>query len=467
MSMSNKDTIEMLMDHVGNQRNVIQHNSEIFDIYEGNLLPYVYEALRSQLGAQSFDIAKKRIAPINMLTKLIDKLSKIYQQQPIRHVENGSDSDKELLSYYEKSMNINSVMNTSNEFYNLFKNTLLMPYVFKGVPSLRAIPSDKFTVFSNSMVSPETPTHVVTYQSIREEGVNKAIYYVYTDDNFIVVDETGKIRLDIMSSMDNVEGINTIGRIPFTYINRSKNLLIPKVDTDLKAMILLLPVMLSDLNFGAMMQAFSIIYGIDVDDEGLKMAPNAFWAFKSDETTDKAPQIGVLKPQIDIKETLDLIQSQITLWLDTKGVKAGSVGKLTSENYASGISKMIDAMDTSEERQAQVSVFTDAEVDLWDLNTNFMHPYWKSAGMIDQSLDFSKGMSVVTNFAPQLPLLNRGQIVEDLGKEVTAGFISKRRAIKKLNPRMSEIEIDSLLKEIFDEELSENVELSTLGQTGE
>lgn len=451
--MSIQNEIETLNQYVNEQKKVIEHNDDLFSIYEGDLLRFVVQELRNQLSQESFGMAEKRIPPINILVRLIDKLSKIYQQNPLRSIDDatGSDKDYDLLDWYEKSMDINNVLNSSNEFLNLFKNNLIQPYIYNGMPRLRAIPSNSFTVYSNSAIDPTIPTHVITFHTIVENGKQTKLFYVYTDDKFFIFDEHEELRKDIMASIGNEDGINIAGKIPFVYINRSRNLLIPLIDTDVKKMTVLLPTMLSDLNFAVMMQAFSIIYGVDVDDTGIKMSPNAFWNFKSDESTDKTPQIGVLKPQVDTTATLNLIQSEVGLWLQTKGIKPGSVGNLTTENFASGISKMIDEMDTSEERQRQVGIYEGVEDRFWDLITNYMHPMWRRQGIIDSSLDWTPGVKIHTSFSEQLPLLNRGDIVANLQREHEAGFISRFRAVQKLNPRMSDDQVQALIDEIDEE----------------
>ena len=451
--------VEELYQHVQSQGPLLAHNEDLFCIYEGELLSFIEAELKNQLSLQSYEIAKSRIPPINLLTKLIDKLSKIYQQDPMRYALHGTEADKELLHWYEHSMDMNVVMNSSNEFFNLFKNNLIQPYVYKGMPRLRSLSSNMFTVYSESEVDPTEPTHVITFhENKRKDGSIEKLYYVYTDDEFMIFDTDQKIRRDIMSMIGNPDGVNVAGKIPFVYVNRSKNLLIPKIDTDVKKMVILAPVLLSDINFSVMMQAFSIMYGIDIDDQGIKMAPNAFWSFKSDPSTETTPSLGVLKPQVDIQPTMELIQAEIGLWLQTKGIKPGAVGTLTSENFASGISKMIDEMDTSEERQKQVGIYKSVESKIWNLITNHMHPTWKAQGAIDQPLEFHPDVKIVTDFSEQLPMLNRGDIVRDLQSEVMAGFTSKRRAIKKLNPRMSEDQIDELLAEIQEDQINEESE---------
>lgn len=447
--MSLADQVDVLWDHIKSQGKLCSHNEKLFDIYEGDLLQYALDELSKQINFQSFDKAKHRLPPINVLVRLIDKLSKIYQQEPSRDITSERSEDSELLAFYQNEMSFNKKMNNCNEFFNLFKNSLIQPYVFRKKPRLRTISSNMFTVFSDSKVDPNHPTHVITYHAGKDNKGNPTnLYYAYTDDEFMIFDEQKDIRYELMGELGLDDGINVAGTIPFVYANRSSNLLIPKRDTDVLAMTILLPVMLADLNFAVMYQAFSIIYGIDLNDTGIVKSPDAFWNFTSDPDSDKNPQLGILKPQVDIDATLNLIQAEISMWLQTKGIKPGAVGKLTPENFASGIAKILDEMDTSEERQKQVTIYEDVEKEFWYKITNHMHPMWRKRDMIDTTLDFSMSAEVTTNFAPQLPLLNRGDLVDDLKKEVDAGFTTRFRAIKKLNPRMSDEDVNQLIAEI-------------------
>lgn len=456
--MALKDDIKPLLEQVRSHESLFEHNRKLFRIYEGELKPFVEEALSQQLSQQSFRMAIQRIPPINVLKRIVDKLSKIYQQNPTRRAVNGTDSDTDLLRYYEKEMRINKKMNISNEFFNLFKNNLVHIYANNQKPNVRAIPSDRFMVWSNDPVDPTHVTHVVTIQGkelIFDASTNQSreviIYHAYTDEEFIIFDSEENLRMDLMVKAGNPEGINEYGKMPFVYVNRSENLLIPLADTDTLSMTILFPLLLTDLNFAVMFQAFSIIWGIDLTEDKLEMSPNAFWRLKSDDTPDAKPQIGVIKPQVDIQQVLTMIQAQLAFWLQSRGIRPGAVGQLTADNFASGISKMVDEMDTSEERQKQVGFYRDAEEELWDFVVGHGHPVWRDTGAVENLTQWSPAVEIVTDFSEQLPLLRRGDIVDELTREIEAGLTSKRRARQKLNPKMNEEELDLLEDEIQEE----------------
>jgi hypothetical protein len=425
-------------------------NETLFNIFEGELLPYLKEALRKQLSPQSYENISYRLAPINCLKKIIDKLSAIYQQPVTRRIVEGTggNNDADLLSWYEQTYRANEKMNAANEFFNLFRNTLLQPYVDRsGYARLRSIPSHQFKVWSDDPIDPMTPTGVALFMGKHD---NADIYRLYTDDEILIVNRDGMVISSLMQEHE-LDGSNPIGRLPFVYVNRSQNLLTPKPEVDLIKMTVLASVLVSDLNYISMFQTFSVLYGINIKDKGLKFAPNALWTFEQIDP-DAKPELGVLKNQADINAIIDLIKFELEFWLSTRGLK-GSAVTGGDETAISGVAKMIDNVDTTDERKRQVEVFRNAETELWDLTMHHLHPYWASQpGFMTPAL-FSPRAEVEVTYSEQVPALTRGDIVDALSKERNAGFISKFSAMKRLNPHWSDEEITAEL-DLIDQENS-------------
>jgi hypothetical protein len=442
-----KDDIGFMYAAIKSSEDLRCHNHDLLMIFEGELKSYVEESLRHQLAPKSMQVIKHRLAPVNILRRITTKLAKIYKQPPIRTVEGSeNEADKELLTYYQDCFKINRVMKNSNLFFNLFKNNLLHTYLDNGVPKLRSIPSDRFVVASDNKLNPQEPTHVMLIYG--KDVNNKVIYHAYTDSEFIIFDSDQVYRPELMAAIES-DGTNPIGKLPFVYTNRSDNFIMPIKDSDIFTMTLLIPILLSDLNYAIMFQAFSVFYGIDVDDENIVWGPNSFLKFKTDPDKLTKPEIGTLKPQVDITSVVQYIGTLLAFWLQSKGIRPGAVGSLTAENSTSGISKIVDEMDTSEDRMEQVEIYKDTEYQLWDLIVNYAHPYWvKNNLLTDQTLTFSTGAWINTNFAEQLPLVSREVVVKGLVEEMNAGFISRKEAIQKLNPDLSGEDIDIKIEDM-------------------
>lgn len=449
--MALKQDLPDIVDFIKDQRPTLDQNKILFDISEGDLLTYVLASLRKQLSEQSYEAAKDRIAPINLLRRVVDKLSKIYSKPPSRNLVLDDQGDQKLLDFYFDEMDPNTNFNMSNEFYNTYKNVAVEAFIQEEKPKIRVVPADRYLFYSNDIIDPTNPTHYIKFMGkIKREGENEQeVIAVYSKDEAQIVNEKGEVHSDLMAAR-KMDGTNPINALPAIHFNQSKHLIVPKFDADMLAMTLLLPILLTDLNYAVMFQAFSVIYGIDVDSTDLKMAPNSFWSFKSDAETDKQPQVSQIKPQVDINEVIGMIQAQLSIWLNSKGIRPGSVGQLTSENLVSGLSKIVDEMDTYEARQKQVPEFTDGEERFWNLLMHNYHPWWVKTGQLRAGV-FSPMQAVKVEFAEQRPIQPRADIIKEAQEELSAGFTTKRRALMRVNPDMTEEEIDELLIEIESE----------------
>jgi len=446
------ELVDRFLATIKEQTPTVKHNEDLLCILEGDLLKFIIEQFRTEFKeGDSIHQIEPRIAPINFLKRIIDKLSKIYQETPKRKIIEGTEQDQDLLDWYVEQTEFDAVMNIGNEFFNTFKNNLNQVYVVNGMPKIRAIPNDRFYIYSDNKIDPTIPTHIILptgyrskYKNMNDKPRNVDTFVVWSADEVYSFDAEG----DVYPFLDSGEFENPFGAIPFMYVNRSRNFLVPPIDTDTKKMSVLLPVLLSDLTYAVKFQSFSIIYGINMDDQNIIMKPNGFWTFKSDPGSDQKPELGQLKPQVDITQVIELITTQLSMWLNSRNIRPGSVNQIAAENMSSGISKMVDEMDTSDERKKQVEFYKTSEQHFWQKLMHNIHPAWVSSGLINETRLFSPNARVLVEFPQQLPQIRRGDMVRDLRDEVEAGFISRESAIKKLNPGMEEKEFIEEIQKI-------------------
>lgn len=456
--MALESRVEEFLKLIESKKDYLKHNYVIMDIVDGNLFCYVDKALSTQLSGQPYEIARQRIPPINVLKRIIDKKSKIYNQGVVRKVV-GSDSktDSDILKYYVKVMKFNRAMQTANRYFNQFKNCLIQPYLaspesegdhFK--PALRIIPSDRFIPFSDLKDERERPTGYILIIGPAIVNQKETMVYMAVDKNeYCYFTENKEIVTAHYMPATNPQGKNELKRLPYVYMNRDEKCILPTQDSDTINMTVLIPLLLTDINFAHMFQSFSIIYTLNVKDGNLKFAPNAIWSFQSEPGSDQKPEVGTITPSADINGGLNLVANQFALWLNTLGIKPGEVGEINGSNFSSGIAKMLDEMDTSEDRKDQIPFFSDAEADLWNLILHYMHPAWQNK--IEMKGQFSKSASVETVYSEQVPLIRRGAVVAEQATELKEKLTTKKRALQRINPQLGDEQIDELIEEINEE----------------
>lgn len=449
--MSLKEKVPAILEYVKQHEDYLERNRRALDVYDGNLLPYIEAEMAPSFSGQYFNQIKHRITPINVLDRITEKTSKSYISAPERQPRKESPSQEKVLRYYERVLSVDERMQKADEYTNLFKGYALEPFIHQGKPKLRVLPYDRFLPYSDDPVDPTFMTVFIKFMGKRhvvkaEKGKIVQIYHLFSADEFLSIDSDGDT---VDEDMELNEGENPYGVIPFIYGNRGNDVLVPVQDTDTMRLTTLIPILLSDLSGAIMFQCFSIVYGIDVNAENLTMSPNAFWSLKSDSKSDKPPSVGTIKPEADIEKVLGYVTTVFSFWLETRGIRVGSLGSISAGSATSGISKIIDEMDTSELIQKSQKGFQHDEAAFWRV-LGKMHDYWVSRSMItDMERPGSVGgvMDIATTFDAPQPITDRKTQVDTLKAEVDAGFTTREKAISALYPDYTEEQVDEVVAE--------------------
>lgn len=444
---------------IQNEKPRLEYNAEIQEILDGSLTGLLDKKMKEDLGLKSYMSAYSRKAPINVLQKIIDKLTKIYSQPVIRTVQNGTDADSELLAWYENILKVNKKFGKNNYKFNAFLYSIVQiglkdgkPGELTKVPFIRTIPNHQFLAMNASRFDNSSADVIILAMEKRKrpDGTVQEVYYVYTDEQFIIMDESGDIIRELMEESE-LDGFNPYQVKPFSYANASDDNAMPAVQTDNKDMALLIPMLLTDLNYAVKFQAFSVFVAINLDDKKVEFSPNSIISFQTQAGDERQASFTSIKPTIDISQTLSLASSEMALWLSTKGIRPGQIAQIGADQLASGISKMIDDSDTFESIKKQIQVYEDFEAHFWEILLKDIHPKWVAAGIIDNKTIFSPDARVVTKFTEPAPMQTRREKIDELVAEVDAGFTSREKAIRVLNASLSEDEIDELMEEINEE----------------
>jgi len=253
-----RNKIKMIVAQFEKRKSFLHHNFKSFDIFQGNLMPYVKSVMRTSLSPQYFSRIEHRIYPLNILRKLIKKLARVYSTDPIRTVDKGQNND--ALKYWENNTSINKIMNTADEFSHLFKGYAYKPIVRinergENVPSAKVLPYDRFLPIGEDLRDPLKVTIFCEIMGkiskIDKKGLSREVdvLFCFTDTEFMAIDEEGDLLREFEKGNS---GKNEAGFIPFYYGNRDDYEIIPSIDTDLVQSALLFPVLYSDLVFSTL-----------------------------------------------------------------------------------------------------------------------------------------------------------------------------------------------------------------------
>ena len=456
-----------LLDHIKINWQTVEYNTALIDIVNGNLLPYVQDSMKRELNPRAYNRSKERIPPINILKKLQLKLSKVYGENPERTVGE-NEIDERLMENYIENWDLNVNLNYVNELLVINKYAALEPYMDNGIPAMRPLSAKDFIVYSDSVVNPNDMTVFIKFMGNTNKEVeiknnilngNKkgiksvALFHAYSDEEFMIFDEEGEVYL----LQDNPFGV-----IPFIYVRTNNNELIPTPDSDNLPMTVLIPKLLADLNYAVMFGCRAQVVAIDVDIDNAEFSPDSIWMVSSAEGDDKSPSIETIKPDVDVEKIIELINTELGLFLDTKGISTASIGKATVGAAASGISKLIDESDASAINRSYKKIFQSVEKRLFKVLPT-LHSTWVANNESDELVSFSQDFNPNVKLIDAEIIPDNAKILEELKIEDELGILTKFMALQRLNPDMEDEEIQKILdelelKDILKIELPEEIE---------
>jgi hypothetical protein len=434
-SMDEKELLKYIEKYAPN----LEYSNTIYEILEGALLDYIHKALRQQISGNSFNVAIQRAAPINILIKIISKLSKLYSWPVIRTTDN--PIDQELIDYYTKE-GLNLTFQNFNENFNSTKRALIEIYEDDEERKIgfRAIPAKNYLPITYSSVD---KTRMSAYVKIMD---NNRLHYI-DKDSFKAFNKNGE---PILQDTEANLGINPYEVVPAVYQARSDYELIPKDDTDTIPMAILIPLLLTDMNFASMFLSNPIIIGIDIESpENQQLSPNFFWNAKSSSVDGKTGSLSVLKAEPNLDAQMKNAIDQLQLWLSTRDIRPGTVSSTATETFSAAISKIIGEMDTIENINAQKEYMLKAEKDFW-FKLATIHNKIAPTGRIDERRMFTDPASLVVNVNYSEPTIIESKLdkVNRLKTEIDAGLQSKAGALKELYPKETDDQINQRLLEI-------------------
>lgn len=472
--------IPNVLEQFNKYREQLQFDLELYKMHEGQIKEKVKESLATEMLSKSaYNRAIQRIPSINIPRKVTDKLSKVYAEAPIRF----SEKDKDLIEEYTNLLHLNAHMSYSNKMSNLNKRCALEIYLEEGTQKVRVLNAHQFFVYSDSPTSPNKMTvfckllgREVKHNEVvvDRDGTRRAtdevtlvdIIALYSEDSFLIIDSSGSVRKDKMTEMGLTSEANPYGVIPFVYVNKSLSELMPYPNQTAYDMGILIPKLLTDLNYSAQFLSHSVIWTKNADLAGAEINPDAIVDLGDDGADGSKPEIGVIKPETDIDGVLKLIEFELSSYLSTEGLKAGSIGQLEASNAASGVAKIMDESDATEARKEQTELFRMVEPEFW-FKFSKLQEYWsKNAKVLKKetfSPDFVDTFSI--KFAEIKPLESEKEKYDKMKVARDLKLITKKQALKELYPNLPEEQLVARLEELEEELKKEKDEMMSMGLT--
>ena len=460
-----------IISHIQQYTEFMEFNLRLYEVLEGQLKQEVEKSLRKEIiSTAALNRALQRIPPVNILRKATDKLSKVYIEAPVRLADNKTDLD--IMHNIARTSRLNNAMNVCNRMYNAQNMVALEPFVQDKKIQFRVLGGHQFLPYSDDPVNPNKMTVAIKFLGVENKQFlpvysdtgkllqaatvkEVSLFALYSDTEFMVIDDGGNIRRDKMEEMGITETTNPFGRIPIIYRSKSQLQLIPFPNQEGFDISVLVPKLLTDLNYAAQFMSHSIIWTKNADLSGQEINPDAIVDLGDSSADDGQPEIGTIDPKVDIPNIISMIEYQLQNFFATIGINAQATGMLSNGRDASGIAKAIDEGDTTASRKMQIDIFRDMESELWELIA-VMQDRLVNTTSLDENRKFSSSFidSFRIKYAEVRPFKTDKQLLEEIQLWRDQKLMTRKQAIRQLRPDFTDSQIDDWIEELDDE--SEN-----------
>lgn len=483
---TSKPLVELIPDiieHYNKNLEYLQFNLRIYRILEGQVKSEVEDSLRKEILSKSaLSRALQRIPSLNVLKKAVDKLSRVYIELPLRLADN--DTDKDILKNIGHESRIDNVLMEANRIFNAQHTFAIEPYVKEGKHCFRVLAAHQFLPYSDDVSDPTCPTVFIKLMgseykncgyTVDSEGNKNSnvddirlvdILWLYSDKEFLIIDSQGSIRVDKMEQIGNTSGVNPFGKIPFVIGNKSKFELIPFPNQGGLDISILIPKLLTDLNYASQFMSHSIIWTRNADLSGQEVNPDSIVNLGDSTSENGDPDIGTINPTVDITNSIKLIEFELSSYLSTIGIKTNFDN---SSEPGAGVSKAIDEGDITAEYKVQTDFFKRIEYMLWDLMQT-VQEVWTSEGRLDNgerrlfSDSFLESFRI--HFKEIKTLKTHQQMLDEIKVARELKLMSRKQALRELKPELTESQIDSILEEIDEEQKADFDNMMQNGMMG-
>lgn len=468
--MALRDKIPSILQHIRAYEPTLEYNYRLYASYEGQIKREIEDSMRKEiLSPQALSRALQRIPSINILRKGIDKISTVYAE-PVKRI-NDNETDSDIIAKIVAHSSLDVEMLYADAMANLQKMSAIEPYVEDGVMKFRVYGGHQFLPYSDDPINPLKMTvfikllgtmqkEVVIEDSINAQtGLNQKqastvikevnMYLLYSDDEVLLVDSTGDVLTERQAEL-NISPKNTLGIIPQKYINKSHFELVPFPDTSGLDTAVLIPKLLTDLNYAVQFQSHSILWVKNVELGNQEINPDTIVDLGTSEEGGKDGEIGTLDPKVDIEGVLAMVEFELNGYFSSIGIKTGSMNGLKSGREVSGIAKAIDEGDVTLVRRKNIEFFKKQEKDLWSKIAVIQNTWVKEGRLRKENRTFSKDMTDTMKviFGETKVMESVQDKVVKLQAQDQLGVITRKDIIKEFNPDFSDAQINKRLESV-------------------
>ena len=418
-----------------------QSRYEALDYYNGNTSEYVSQYFSAST------LSKVVAGNINITKRVIDRISLVYMQPPVRTYTKDDVTD----FFIEKDQKLQRL----ERMTNLLDAVLLKPVWRTKDDGYNCIEYDIITdyepIFGDDPLKPEAIVYPITSKASVLD-TTPDLWAYWDKENTFTFDDTGKMY----TTDDNPDMVNPYGVLPFVECFREGKPEFSYLDTnacnDLISTNLSVNVSETNKNANVMFQSFGYLFvnGSGIDKDTMTVGQDKINYLGVDGS------ISIVSPPNAIPALDGSIQSSYKMLAQNYHLPISFVEGTTA---ASGVALKMRNMELTDDRKSDIARWRDIEFKLFELERLMIAvEEGKDAGDLED-VDFSESVEVLSDKEQR----------EKWDWELSHGLIDKADILMQQNPDLTREEAEDYLFDRqqvemvdADEETPENTLLSAL-----
>lgn len=443
LNLANKEDRRVLADNCETEYECNRriNSYKEWDIYNGNIQPYVATRLK-----QFFGNVKDypEVSCINVAKKITEASSKIYKKPPIREFSGITEDQEVVFEQIYKSVAANRVMKHSSRVFKYDQIAHIGLFVKDGEFELKYYRQHELVVLENEIEERREKIYILPHQM--KEGYDQSFsskklkYTVWAPGFHFIMEGDGSLVEDFGNPL------SSRGTTPFISISDIKNVgYWPEGKNQDAEFTIQLNQAFSEYNHVVRVQG--IAYGLMILDSkqaakirkgqsSVRIGVNKVMILESKEG-EKDPNFNFISPSPDLSGMKDFIEGLVNIYLTSKGLDSKGVVSLSGQtaSFTSGFDRLLSQIQDFEESMDQIDIFKKAEYELfkkivdWQValsGTDSINPEYQMRGLDEQEA------SIMVTFAKPEIVKSESEIVEIVKAKEDAGYISRVQAIMKV-----------------------------------
>lgn len=448
-----------------------------WDIYTGNIEPYVVEKIKNRFG-EGLANSVPLVSSINIFKKVVDSTSTLYRNAPERSYTELSDEQKETVNLVYRDMSVDAKMLQANRLFEAQKQqTHVIIEPIDGVLRMRPIKAHNINV-KPMMENPEKAEVYIfsAFDKTRAENRdfsddnyhNESIadvndykahidrYIVWSKDYHFVMNGEGEILIDGVVATDadtfketNEKGIpvvvaNQVGEVPVVEISAMKDFIYWREVTN------------DSVEFTIDFNQYMSMAGQIVEQQGFAQAvmrgpkemmsqevitgPTRIVHVITDPNVPggDSSDFSFANPGSDLAGVQQYYEALLALYLSSRGVDPSEISgnASASKGFASGVERLLSLISKFEASKETRDIFRNAETKIYSIVKAWMNYSLETEDVLLDKYQVSQlpeESELLINYTEPQGILTEAEKVGIAEKRVELGLWSKKKAVMYLD----------------------------------